>query len=161
MKARVQSAYQRALYVLPDDLEFARLVRDHAESHEKLLEQLRAAAAVEGDRRRIRKLQHRILTSFSSKLACVVPPLAIIVVFGSTAVGHVIITPRHRTAHAVVRRRALAVLDILAERLGGIGLVISDAAAAELRAKRYGSPEPCRLIRCFLRSGLVVRLAPR
>jgi hypothetical protein len=66
---RVQSAVHKARYYFGP--EFAAEVAYHAERHEKQLQRLERAVAA-GDKARIRTSQHHILTSFSSKVVCLV-----------------------------------------------------------------------------------------
>ncbi|AWN43815.1 reverse transcriptase domain-containing protein [Methylobacterium durans] len=68
-QARINSAEQRAQHLLGS--EFAGVVRDHAERHEENLRRV-AKAAESDNRRKIREAQNVVLTSFSSKLVCLV-----------------------------------------------------------------------------------------
>lgn len=70
---RVESAFQTARHLV-DDAAFALEIRAHAEMHEKLLARLRSARLMGGNRKP-RGIQHRILTSYSSKLVCLVRSL--------------------------------------------------------------------------------------
>lgn len=70
MKSRItQSAYQKAHYFLGND--FASTIVKNAEIYERGLAGL-ARAVVNEPRRRIRAHRHRLLTSYSSKITCLV-----------------------------------------------------------------------------------------
>lgn len=72
MDPLVTSTVQRAEHLFGPD--FAGQINDHAERHAQALKDLRKA--VLGDqRRKVREIQHRILTSLSSRLVCLIRSL--------------------------------------------------------------------------------------